>query len=69
MVNVSFQCIVLVPTRELAQQVADTTRKFASALSLKLACVYGGADKYQQIQELRQGTIGILSSNKLHVIV
>lgn len=62
-VIVSFQCIVLVPTRELAQQVADTTRSFASALNLNLACVYGGSDKYKQIQELQRGMTSLSCPN------
>ena len=47
--------LVLLPTRELANQVAEALAPLASALGLKLATVYGGAPMGKQITALRQG--------------
>ncbi|KAK9839323.1 hypothetical protein WJX81_008091 [Elliptochloris bilobata] len=47
------RCIVLAPTRELANQVE---REFAaSAPTLSVGCFYGGADIGAQIRQLRRG--------------
>jgi superfamily II DNA/RNA helicase len=48
--------LVLVPTRELAQQVADALAPLGQALGLKLTTVYGGASMGRQIDQLRRGT-------------
>src|SRR5947209_6064874 len=42
--------LVLVPTRELAQQVHDNLAPLGQALGVHLATVYGGAPMYRQIQ-------------------
>ena len=47
--------LVLVPTRELADQVHDELRPLAAVLGLKLLTVYGGVSIQRQIQELRRG--------------
>ncbi len=47
--------IVLVPTRELANQVAEELTPYAAARGLWLCAIYGGASMYRQIQALRQG--------------
>ncbi|CAO3635071.1 unnamed protein product [Mucor hiemalis] len=52
--------IVLAPTRELAVQIYQETRKFAKAYGLKVAAVYGGASKLEQFKDLRSGTVEIL---------
>lgn len=46
--------LVLAPTRELAQQIESEARKVLPT-TLKVACVYGGAPKGPQIQQLRDG--------------
>ncbi|WP_028451280.1 DEAD/DEAH box helicase [Chitinilyticum aquatile] len=53
--------LVLVPTRELAMQVADTFVQLASALSRKpkVRAVYGGASVNAQMQDLR-GVVDVL---------
>jgi superfamily II DNA/RNA helicase len=48
--------LVLVPTRELAQQVNDALAPLAQALDLKVMTVYGGASMGRQIDQLRRGT-------------
>ena len=40
--------LVLVPTRELALQVADELEKLAPAKGLRVAVVYGGSPVYKQ---------------------
>jgi len=47
--------IVLVPTRELANQVAEELTPFAAARGLWLCAIYGGTSMFRQIQALRQG--------------
>ncbi|MCU1588709.1 MAG: box helicase protein [Frankiales bacterium] len=47
--------LVLVPTRELAQQVHDALAPLGQALNLKLSTVYGGASMGRQIDQLRRG--------------
>lgn len=50
-------CLVLVPTRELAQQVADSFLSYASHLNgkLKIVAAYGGVSVNSQMQSLRVG--------------
>ncbi len=47
--------LVLVPTRELAKQVADALTPLARSLSIKVTTVYGGAPINKQIAELERG--------------
>jgi superfamily II DNA/RNA helicase len=46
--------LVLVPTRELAQQVHDALQPLAQPLGLTVAAVYGGASMGRQISALRR---------------
>ncbi|MFF5568626.1 DEAD/DEAH box helicase [Streptomyces sp. NPDC012623] len=48
--------LVLVPTRELAQQVTDALTPYATAVNLKLATVVGGLSITKQANALRRGT-------------
>ncbi|MYW19755.1 DEAD/DEAH box helicase, partial [Streptomyces sp. SID2955] len=47
--------LVLVPTRELAQQVTEALTPFAEALRLRMATVVGGMSIGRQAAALRQG--------------
>jgi ATP-dependent RNA helicase DeaD len=47
--------LVLVPTRELAIQVAEAIHKYARGTSLHVAPVYGGASMQQQVRALDRG--------------
>lgn len=49
------QALVLCPTRELAQQVADDTVALAKGTSLRCAAIYGGVKYGPQIDALREG--------------
>ncbi len=50
------RALVLVPTRELAVQVADSIRGYAKHLRLHVSTIYGGAGMGPQIDALRRGT-------------
>ncbi|XP_072441253.1 DEAD-box helicase 3 X-linked a isoform X3 [Chiloscyllium punctatum] len=47
--------LVLAPTRELAVQIYDESRKFAYRSKVRPSVVYGGADIGQQIRDLERG--------------
>jgi superfamily II DNA/RNA helicase len=47
--------LVLVPTRELAQQVADVLVPLGAPLGVSVTTVYGGASLVRQIERLRRG--------------
>jgi len=49
------RALVLTPTRELADQVADNAFKYAKYTDLKTAVVFGGVDMQPQTQLLRSG--------------
>jgi superfamily II DNA/RNA helicase len=48
--------LVLVPTRELARQVADVLGPLAAVAGLKLTACYGGTGMESQVKALREGT-------------
>ena len=48
-------CLVIVPTRELAQQVQTVADQFCQSVGIRSVCCYGGANKGDQISELRKG--------------
>jgi ATP-dependent RNA helicase DeaD len=47
--------LVLVPTRELAMQVAEATHKYGRGTSMCVVPLYGGASMSQQIRALERG--------------
>lgn len=51
----SCKAIILVPTRELAQQVADSIRTYGRNMRVSLAVVVGGVKPSPQIRTLAQG--------------
>ncbi|CAL8271014.1 unnamed protein product [Lota lota] len=48
-------CLVLAPTRELAQQVQTVASEYGKSSRIKCTCVYGGAPKGPQIRDLERG--------------
>ncbi|XP_015761823.1 PREDICTED: ATP-dependent RNA helicase DDX3X-like [Acropora digitifera] len=48
-------CLVLAPTRELACQIFDESRKFSNRSYVRPCVVYGGADIGSQLKELDRG--------------
>jgi len=51
------QALILTPTRELAEQVAQTLQKFANHKGLNIDEIYGGVGMGQQINALRHSDI------------
>ncbi len=49
------QCIVLVPTRELALQITDVFNQIGKYTNVRTLTVYGGVDQDPQIQSLNSG--------------
>lgn len=47
--------LVMVPTRELAQQVQQVAEEFGRACGFRNVCCYGGAPKGPQIRDLERG--------------
>jgi len=47
------QCLIILPTRELAQQVDEVLHKIGKSLGLKTAVIIGGAAMGRQVQQLR----------------
>ncbi len=47
--------LILVPTRELAMQVAASVEKYGQTLGLKVLPIYGGSSMEQQLSALRRG--------------
>lgn len=50
------RALVLAPTRELANQIADTLRTYVTGTPLKVGLVVGGASINAQAQRLQRGT-------------
>ena len=47
--------LVLAPTRELAQQIAEVAYKYGASSRIKCTCVFGGAPKSGQARDLQRG--------------
>lgn len=47
--------LVLAPTRELAVQIYDESRKFAFKTGIRCCCVYGGQESRIQSEEIKKG--------------
>uniref|UniRef100_A0A7E4VHX4 RNA helicase n=1 Tax=Panagrellus redivivus TaxID=6233 RepID=A0A7E4VHX4_PANRE len=47
--------LVLLPTRELAQQVEEVARPYCQAMNLGITCLFGGASKGPQAGALKRG--------------
>ena len=58
--------LVLVPTRELALQVADDLTPLAAARGLKVVTVYGGAPIGRQIDAARKAHVLVATPGRLH---
>jgi ATP-dependent RNA helicase DeaD len=54
--------LVLVPTRELAMQVAEAIHKYARSTRLTVLPLYGGASMMQQIRSLERGASVVVAT-------
>ncbi|GGX36991.1 DEAD/DEAH box helicase [Streptomyces malachitofuscus] len=62
--------LILVPTRELAQQVTEALAPYAEALRLRMATVVGGLSIGRQTAALRQGAeVVVATPGRLHDLV
>jgi ATP-dependent RNA helicase DDX5/DBP2 len=57
-------CVVLAPTRELAQQIEVETNKVLPS-TIRVACIYGGTPKFPQLQMLRGAQILVSTPGRL----
>jgi len=55
--------LVLLPTRELAQQVQQVSTEYCRVLGLSLTCLFGGAPKGGQARELERGLLYEVKQN------
>jgi superfamily II DNA/RNA helicase len=56
------RALVLVPTRELARQVADVLEPLAETVGLRLAACYGGTSMDLQIRAIREGADVVIAT-------
>ncbi|MEU5089312.1 DEAD/DEAH box helicase [Streptomyces sp. NPDC021356] len=62
--------LILVPTRELAQQVTEALAPYAEALRLRMATVVGGMSIGRQVAALRQGAeVVVATPGRLHDLI
>ncbi|MER8032997.1 DEAD/DEAH box helicase [Streptomyces bauhiniae] len=62
--------LILVPTRELAQQVCEALTPYADALGLRMAAVVGGMSIGRQIAALRDGAeVVVATPGRLHDLI
>ena len=54
--------LVLVPTRELAMQVAEAVHKYGKGLGVRVLAVYGGTSMEQQLRALRRGVDVVIAT-------
>ncbi len=47
--------LVMAPTRELAQQVNEVSRDYADLFGHRSACLFGGASKQLQSDQMNRG--------------
>jgi len=63
------QALVLVPTRELALQVADAIETFSGANKIKVGVAYGGAPVSSQAKRLRGAHIVVATPGRLQDLI
>ncbi|MFZ5440602.1 MAG: DEAD/DEAH box helicase [Myxococcota bacterium] len=56
------QALVLVPTRELAMQVAEAVQKYGAGIGVNALAVYGGQEIFQQIRPLKRGADVVIAT-------
>lgn len=59
------QALILTPTRELAEQVANSFRKFSKYDPLNIASIYGGVGINPQIKELKNAEVVVGTPGRL----
>src|SRR3989338_6026049 len=59
------QALILTPTRELAEQVKESLRKFQHNKPLRIIPVYGGVSMGRQVEELSQAEVVVGTPGRL----
>lgn len=59
------QALVLTPTRELAEQVKDSIKKFSKGKKLKVTAIYGGVSINPQIENLKKADVVIATPGRM----
>ena len=54
--------LILVPTRELAMQVAEAVHRYGKPIGLQALAVYGGASMEQQVRALKRGVDVVIAT-------
>lgn len=54
--------VVLAPTRELARQIEQVAKDFERLLNIRCACIYGGASRANQAEQLKAGVDIIIAT-------
>jgi len=60
--NSGVQCLVLVPTRELAKQIASVYKEIGKRTNVKTFALFGGVEQEQQINTLNNGVDVLVST-------
>lgn len=60
--SVGVKCLIMVPTRELAQQICEVFNQLAKHTKVKPYAVFGGVEHDYQIQKLQDGIDVIIST-------
>lgn len=50
------RCLIITPTRELAEQIHQTIREFSKGTQLRSATIYGGVGSKPQLEAIQSGT-------------
>ena len=58
--------IICAPTRELASQIYTEARKYSKAYGMKVAAIYGGLAKIDQIKALKAGVEVVVGTPVFH---
>jgi ATP-dependent RNA helicase DeaD len=56
------RALVLVPTRELAMQVAEAVQRYGKGMATSVLAIYGGAGMYPQIKALERGVSVVVAT-------
>jgi superfamily II DNA/RNA helicase len=65
----ALRALVLVPTRELAQQVADVLAPLGQAVGVSIATVYGGVSIGRQTDQVRRANVVVATPGRLSDLI
>jgi superfamily II DNA/RNA helicase len=63
------RALILVPTRELAQQVADVLTPLGQSVGMSIAAVYGGVPIGRQIDQVRRADVVVATPGRLNDLI